>query len=163
MIQPHYDTGSYPNNTEANKITGIFPYAGAGNTQWSYANGTSWNEWLFSIKDLGVESDKAIRVKDFYTADGYSNTDFKTQVDGLATGNISKDDIVNISDFNTFEAGYARNINEAITTYINTQFLSIGDSNLGAGWYPPSKVPNCLNFTGAANRRLITPSGIAIY
>ena len=163
LIQPHYDTGSYPNNTEANKITGIFPYAGAGNTQWSYANGTSWNEWLFSIKDLGVESDKAIRVKDFYTADGYSNTDFKTQVDGLATGNISKDDIVNISDFNTFEAGYARNINEAITTYINTQFLSIGDSNLGAGWYPPSKVPNCLNFTGAANRRLITPSGIAIY
>lgn len=162
LFQPQYDTGTYPfvNNTTGGTLTNIFPYGGAGNTNHGYAGNGRWNEWLFSIKDAGVESTKAIRVKDFFTADGFSDRNFATEVDGFLSGNISKLDVVTLSDFNTFEAGYRRNINEALTTFINPQQLQFGlQQNQGAADTYPSRlqVPSASTFTATTLARFIVP------
>jgi hypothetical protein len=149
LIKSQYAAGFYPDATNSLKQTGVYPYYGAGNTTWSYASNTAWAEFLFSIKDAGVEQTRAIRLTDFYTpstaADG-----FKTETDGfLGTANVRKDDIVTISDFNTFEAGYSRNINEAITSTIDLAKLQTGIRQQNAAAYlsPYTKqTPNITSF-----------------
>jgi hypothetical protein len=150
LFKSQFASGSYPSySSPPFDQTGVYPYYGVGNTTWSYAANTAWAEFLFSIKDAGVEQTRAIRLTDFYTpstaADG-----FKTETDGfLGTANVRKDDIVTISDFNTFEAGYSRNINEAITSTIDLAKLQTGIRQQNAAAYlsPYTKqTPNITSF-----------------
>ena len=148
LIKAQYAAGSYPDTSEPNKLTGVYPYYGVGNTAWAYASNTAWAEFLFSIKDAGVEQTRAIRLIDFFTnfsiADG-----FQSQVDGFLSGNVRKDDIVTISDFNTFEAGYSRNINEAVTATIALAKLQTGiRQQSGAAFLSPysKQTPNITSF-----------------
>ena len=149
LIKSQFGAGFYPDASNSLKQTGVYPYYGTGNTTWSYAANTAWAEFLFSIKDAGVEETRALRLTDFYTpfsvADG-----FKTETDGfLGNNNVQKTDIVTISDFNTFDAGYSRNINEAITAAIPLAKLRTGGRQQnGAAWLTPSQkqTPNITSF-----------------
>ena len=166
LIKSQFASGYYPDATDANKLTGVYPYYGAGNTTWTYSANTYWAEFLFSIKDAGTEQTRAIRLTDFYTptlaADG-----FKTAIDGFLSGNVRKDDIVTIADFNTFEAGYSRNINEAITSSIPLNRLQMGSRQQNAGAYfsPYQKqVPNSTAFGVAPTIFLQQPTtGDTVY
>ena len=155
LIKSQFGSGSYPSySSPPFDQTGIYPYYGAGNTTWTYSANTTWVEFLFSIKDAGTEQTRAIRLKDFYTpaaaADG-----FKTAIDGFLSGNVRKDDIVTISDFNTFDAGYSRNINEAITSTIALSKLQMGSRQQnGAAWLrpdpQPSQVPSITSYSATS-------------
>lgn len=165
LIKAQYGAGFYPDSSEPNKLTGVYPYYGTGNTAWSYASNTAWAEFLFSIKDAGVEQTRAIRLTDFFTnfsiADGFQN-----QVDGFLSGNVRKDDIVTIADFNTFEAGYSRNINEAVTAAIPLAKLQMGirQQNQAAFFNLQKYVPNISEFGGTVNRIVIQPTtGDTVY
>jgi hypothetical protein len=73
------------------------------------------------IKDLGIESDKGLYLRDFFASvDGAA---WRSEVDGFLTGNVEKNVVVNVSDYNTFQAGYKRNINEAV-------FNDFGNGNI---------------------------------
>jgi hypothetical protein len=154
LIKSQFGSGSYPSySSPPFDQTGVYPYYGTGNTTWTYSANTSWAEFLFSIKDAGVEQTRAIRLTDFYTpassADG-----FKTETDGfLGTANVRKDDIVTISDFNTFEAGYSRNINEAITSTIALSKLQMGGRQQnGSAWLRPglNQTPNITSYSATS-------------
>jgi hypothetical protein len=150
LIKSQYGAGSYPSySSPPLEQTGVYPYYGAGNTYWAYAANTAWAEFLFSIKDAGVEQTRALRLTDFYTP-GSAIDGFKTEVDGfLGTANVRKDDIVTIADFNTFDAGYSRNINEAITAAIPLAKLQAGQSQPdGSAWLNPyqKQVPNITSY-----------------
>jgi hypothetical protein len=155
LIKSQYGSGSYPSySMPPFDQTGVYPYYGAGNTTWSYAANTAWAEFLFSIKDAGVEEARALRLTDFYTpalaADG-----FKTEIDGfLGTANVRKDDIVTIADFNTFDSGYSRNINEAITAAIPLAKLQLGQRQPnGSAWLNPNQklgTPNINSYSATS-------------
>jgi hypothetical protein len=147
LIKSQFGSGSYPSYSYPPfDQTGVYPYYGTGNTYWSYAANTAWAEFLFSIKDAGVEEARALRLTDFYTpasaADG-----FKTEVDGFLD-TVRKDDIVTIADFNTFDAGYSRNINEAITAAIPLAKLQLGQRQPnGSAWLNPYQKLGTPNIT----------------
>jgi len=150
-------TGYFPDNKTSGYMQNVYPYYGVGNTDFSSPNNTKWVEFLFSIKDVGTESTKALRLKDFYTTT--SGTGFTQDVDGFLTGNISKADVVTLSDFNPYTAGYSRNLNEAIpnSSYIYLQYLNYG----GYGTFNPyfTSVPNTSgnSYVGPATVYLVQP------
>jgi hypothetical protein len=90
-------------------INSVYPYYGAGNAN----SNTVWVEFLLAIKDVGVLSTQAARLTDFSTSG--SGPEYRQEIDGFVSGNVSKLAVVNLADYNTFTAGYNRNLNEAIT------------------------------------------------
>ena len=165
LLKRQYGAGSYPDAATTGKLTGVYPYYGAGNTDWASGTPTRWCEFLFSIRDAGVDSTKALRLRDFYATS--SGTAFQPNVDGFLTGNVSKLDIVTLSDFNGYEAGYQRNLNEAITTYVNSQYLQFGiQETNGSAFFNPNyvKTPNSTQFGIAPNIFIIAPvNGDPVY
>jgi hypothetical protein len=157
VFSPFYTgTGQYK---DVNKTAGIFPYWGAGNTRINNSTSTKWAEFLFSFKDVGVESGKAIRLRDFFTTQAQT-TGFVNEVDGFISGNVSKYDVVDISSFNTFVAGYYRNINEAITA------PSLANLNAGPSEVSPNfrTTPNATGFTAPLSIFLVQPTtGETVY
>jgi hypothetical protein len=88
----------------------MYPYFGAGNGNILYTA-----EYLFVLDD-GGEGQLAARLTDFSTDfAGSSSAGFVSAVDGIQTANQPRDDYRNVSDFNGFDAGFGRNISEAIT------------------------------------------------
>jgi hypothetical protein len=165
LLKKQYGAGSYPDATTTGKLTGIYPYYGAGNTDWASGTPTRWCEFLFSMRDAGVDSTKALRLRDFYAES--SGTGFKTDVDGFLTGSVSKLDIVTLSDFNGYEAGYLRNLNEAISTYVFQQYLQFGIQEPdGAAFFSPNyvKTPNITQFGANPTIFIIPPvNGDPVY
>jgi hypothetical protein len=94
----------------------MYPYFGVGNGNIIYPA-----EYLFVLND-GGEGTKAVRLTDFYTdVAGVTDAGFKTEVDGIQSANQPRDDYRLISDYNTFDAGFYRNINEALTNITVSQ------------------------------------------
>jgi hypothetical protein len=132
----------------------MYPYYGLGNDR---SSGVYQAEFLFVLDD-GGEGAKALRVTEFYT-DTFGNATtegFKTSVDGFITASILKDNYVNISDYNTFDAGFSRNINEALTG------ITLGQMAADANGRVFPKVNS--TWTGwLSNYFLSNPAGVTVY
>ena len=90
----------------------IYPYYGVGNS--AVGTGvTRYAEFIFVLATGATEQTKGLRLTEFQTTT--SGVGYKTEVDGFVSGNIKKDDVVTVSDFNTLDSGYARRLSEAIT------------------------------------------------
>jgi hypothetical protein len=103
----------------------------------------------------GGEGTKAVRLTDFYTdVAGVTNAGFKTEVDGIQSGSQSRDDYRLLSDFNGFDAGFRRNLNEALTNITVQQMVNTDFGNT----FPR------LNSAGNAwTFYLANPTGITVY
>jgi hypothetical protein len=100
-------SGKYPNSwSGTNFVADAFPYWGVGNGPTSSG---SYVEFLLAIKDAGVESAKAARLTDFSSSNAVGD------YSGFGTGGVRKDSVVTLADYNVYDAGYKRNLNEALT------------------------------------------------
>jgi hypothetical protein len=145
-------SGNWPANNSGVVINTVYPYWGVGN-----GPGTNMNivEFLFSIEDAGVVSDKAARVTDFSVP--FTLGSYTAESDGFISGNVNKLNVVNVSDYNNFVAGYGRNISEALTSINLNQLVLIGGTTV-----PYSNVS--FYATPSANWiRLQGPDGVTVY
>ncbi|CAB5223958.1 Tip attachment protein J [uncultured Caudovirales phage] len=127
-------------------VNSVYPYWGAGNTNFNITTNTKWVEFLIAIKDVGVLSDKAARLTDFNTS-GLSAS-YRYDTDGFISGNVSKLNVVSLSDYNNFVAGYGRNLNEAITGVSLDKLVLPGGT--AGGHYGFSGTPYRFNYTTPA-------------
>jgi hypothetical protein len=114
-------TGQYPGPGYGSllQLSQMYPYFGVGNGNILYPA-----EYLFVLND-GGEGAKAVRLTDFYTdTAGVTTPGFKTEVDGIQSASQSRDDYRLISDYNGFDAGFYRNINEALTNITVSQLTN---------------------------------------
>jgi hypothetical protein len=127
----------------------MYPYFGVGNGNILYSA-----EYLFVLDD-GGEGTRGCRLTDFNTdVSGATATGFRTEVDGIQSANQPRDDYRLLSDFNGFDAGFRRNLNEALTDITVQQLTS---SDFGNG-YPRLNA----NFN-AWTFYLNNPVGITVY
>jgi hypothetical protein len=147
--------GNWPQNNSGVVIANVYPYWGVGNTNFSVTTNTKYVEFLFSIKDIGVVSDKAARVTDFNVP--YTLGEYTFESDGFISGNVNKINVVNVSDYNGLVAGYGRNINEALEGINLNQLHLIGGTTVpysNVSWY---------NTPSANWIRLQGPDGVTVY
>lgn len=108
-------SGQFPYDyTSFAKFSGIYPYFGCN------APVTSGYEveFLF-VLDLGGEDTKACRLKSFSTNNGLNTSvPFLSEVDGIQTKGIKRDDYVTTTEFNNLNASYNRNLNQALSGII---------------------------------------------
>ena len=113
LFQSYYGPdGNWP-NTGGSVINSVYPYWGAGNTNLSTASTPTYVEFLLAIKDVGVLSTQAAKLTDFSTSGASPN--YKVEVDGFISGSVNPLATVTLADYNSYTAGYKRNLNEAIT------------------------------------------------
>lgn len=148
-------SGNWPQFNSGVVINTVYPYWGVGNTSFSNTTNTKYVEFLLSIQDLGVVSDKAARLTDFYVANTLGA--YTPESDGFISGNVSKINVVNVSDYNTFVAGYGRNINEALTGIPLSNLVLLGGTTV-----PYSNV-SYFNTPSANWIRLQGPDGVTVY
>lgn len=119
--------------------TNIFPYYGVGN---SSVGSVKYAEFVFVLAVGTSEQTKGLRLTEFY-ADNNS-TAFKTEVDGFVSGNVPRDTIVNLADYNGLEANLKRNISEALTsiTFNQLQKGSWYYGAYGVPQFPTAVTPN---------------------
>lgn len=149
LVQPMF--GPAPNRfpqSGAVAVNDIYPYYGAGNNLSSNRH----NAEFLIVLDDGSESDKALRLTDFFAASTGSN--HRTEVDGFLVGNVAKDQVVNVSDFNNLNPAYQRNINQALS---NIDVSQLCGSNVFGGGFPRF-VSSTASFI-----RLNNPLGTIIY
>jgi hypothetical protein len=137
----------WPNNSTSG-LTDMYPYAGAGNNHVT-ASATRWMQYLFVLEISSVEQSKGLLLRDFHVP----TTSFVIQnnVDGFVSGNVPRDQIVTVSDFNTLDSGFDRRLDEAYT--------SIGLNNLVWNIYT---VPYKLNST-SYNSFIAAADGVTLY
>lgn len=109
LINPFY--GSTGALLGAPGLTDFFPYEGTvdGDT---LSDPGSRNEFLIVMRTAGVEQTKGLLLTSFFAAN--TGTNYKQEVDGFTAG-VSRDLVVNVSDYNTLDSGYRRNLNQAFT------------------------------------------------
>jgi hypothetical protein len=102
---------AWPYPTSGVKVSGIFPLSRNGVGNATVPDLT--HEYLFVLEDTGTESTQALYLRDFFT---YATqvTGYNSNVDGLLIG-VPKDVVVDTAIFNTLDAGFGRNLSEAIT------------------------------------------------
>jgi hypothetical protein len=127
----------------------MYPYFGVGNGNLQYTA-----EYLFVLDDSG-EGTQGCRLTDFYTdVAGVTSAGFRTEVDGIQSANQPRDDYRLLSDFNGFDTGFRRNLNEALTD-ITVQQLTTSDFGNGA--------PRLNANFNAWTFYLANPVGITVY
>jgi hypothetical protein len=145
-------TGSYPGAGYPStllQLSQMYPYFGVGNGRLEYTA-----EYLFVLDDSG-EGTQGCRLTDFYTDfAGVTSAGFRTEVDGIQSANQPRDDYRLLSDFNGFDAGFRRNLNEALTD-ITVQQMTTSDFGNGA----PKLNANFNGYTFY----LANPVGITVY
>ena len=164
LFQTYYgSSGSYPGGG-GGQVIDIFPYYGAGNTDPNSTSGR-WVEYLFVLANSGTEQTKALRLRDFYAFTRGSS--YKTEVEGFGVSNVTNNQIVNTTDYNTFTNGYKRNINEAL---VNASSGNIANAKLHVGTYPfyptgRAGTPNQTVAQGTVNIFLntLSESGLTIH
>jgi hypothetical protein len=164
LYQTYYGaSGSYPGGG-GGQVNDIFPYYGAGNTD-PNGSSTRWVEYLFVLANSGTEQTKALRLRDFYAFTRGSS--YKTEVEGFGVSNVTNNQIVNTTDYNTFINGYKRNLNEAL---VNASSGNIANTKLHVGTYPfypqgRAGTPNQTVSQGTVNIFLntLSESGLTIY
>jgi hypothetical protein len=156
-------SGSYPANITS-KVTDVFPYYGAGNTDPNSTSG-KWVEYLIVLANSGVEETKALRLRDFFAFTRGSS--YITEVEGFGVSNVTNNQIVLTTDYNTYPNGYKRNINEAL---VNASSGNIVNAKLNVGQQPsypegyfgtPNTTNNRASFSVVINS--LTESGLTIY
>lgn len=141
----------YPYPGAVPYIEGVFPYYGAGN---DLSSGNYKAEFLFVLDD-GGEGTKGARVTEFNT--DTSGAGFKTEVDGIQSANIPRDDYRTLADYNSYTAGFYRNLNEALTG-IATGALSANET-----WARNFPRYNA-TYTGFLSTFYLNgPSGVTVY
>jgi hypothetical protein len=132
----------------------IHPYYGAGNaqTQTSYLA-----EFLFVLVEDGTEGTKGLRLTEFYadSSGGATTVGFRSEVDGIQSANIPRDDYKTLSDYNTLDSAYNRNLNQALSS-ITVGQLSGRDVN-GLGY------PRINSSWTGWQFLLANPQGLTIY
>jgi hypothetical protein len=150
-------TGSYPitgfGASSLLRLNQMYPYFGVGNGNILYPA-----EYLFVLDDSG-EGTQGCRLTDFYTdVSGVTSAGFRTEVDGIQSANQPRDDYRLLSDFNGFDAGFGRNLNEALT---------FSGNNISIGQMTTSDFGNSaprLNSAGTAWLFFLeNPVGITVY
>jgi hypothetical protein len=106
---------AYPWPTSSPKLSNIYPMSlyGVGNSE----TADRTHEYLFVLEDSGTESTKGLLLRDFYTANQTTDREYRSEVDGFIStyGSIPKNNVItDITIFNSLDAGYGRNLNEAI-------------------------------------------------
>jgi hypothetical protein len=145
----------YPYPGATPYIEGVYPYYGLGN---DLSSGLYKAEFLFLLDDSGLGT-KAARLTEFNTdVNGNATTaGFNTDVDGIQTANIPRDDYRLLSDYNGYTAGFSRNLNEALTG-INVAALSANET--WARYFPRYNA----GYTGFLSTYfLANPSGVTVY
>jgi hypothetical protein len=113
LRQPYYGAGGkFPAYSTSPTASDIYPYYGVGNRNDGSGVGA---EFLFVLKEGGTEGTQALRLTEFFTDMTNFGGNFRTEVDGIQTANIPKDEFVTLANFNNLDAGFLRNLNEAIT------------------------------------------------
>ena len=146
-------TGQFPNDyTSFVKFTDIYPYFGVNASQTSEFQ----PEFLFVLDD-GGEGTKACRLMSFTTENGLETSrPYFSEVDGIQTKGIKRDDYVTTTDYNGLNSSYDRNINQALTG------IDIEDLTNDTVGYSP-RVPR-RNSTNTDLIRLQSPSdGATVY
>lgn len=157
-------TGVYPDGF-GTKVTDVFPYYGAGNTD-PNSSSIRWVEYLFVLANSGVEQTKALRLRDFFAFT--SGSSYKTEVEGFGVSNVTNNQIVNTTDYNGYPAGLKRNLNEALVNASSGNIVN-AKLNVGSGLpsYPegsfatPNTTTNRASWTVVINS--LTESGLTIY
>ena len=145
-------SGNWPLFNSGVVINSIYPYWGVGNGGGTY---NTIVEFLFVIKDVGVVSDKAARVTDFSVP--FTLGDYTFESDGFISGNVNKLNVVNVSDYNNFVAGYGRNINEAL------EGINLNQLHVYGGTTIPYSNVSYYNTPSANWIRLQGPDGVTVY
>jgi hypothetical protein len=101
----------WPNNSTTG-LTDMYPYAGAGNNHVT-TSATRWMQYLFVLEISNVEETKGLLLRDFHVPT-VSNI-IANNVDGFVSGNVPRDQIVTISDYNNLDSGFDRRLSEAYT------------------------------------------------
>jgi hypothetical protein len=153
LVQPIY--GPAPNRFPQSGsafLNDIYPYYGAGNRLSSNRHSA---EFIFVIQE-GAEASTGIRLTEFY-ADSIGSA-FRNEVDGLVVGNVAKDDVVTVDDFNGLNPAYQRNINQALSNI--TVFQLSGANVFGGGFPRRDSTTNTFPFPSGF---LANPSGVTVY
>lgn len=108
-------SGKYPyGSTTPPVLSGVYPMSrfGVGNKDTI----TRTQQYLMVFEDSGIESTKGLMLTDFFSQSA-PGTEYVTEADGFISqyGNVAKDIVVDTTTFNGLDAGYGRNLNEAIT------------------------------------------------
>jgi hypothetical protein len=110
-------------------ITDMYPYFGVGNASTSNRTQPYYAEYIFVLKEGGTEGTKGLRLTQFQTDMENLEGRFSPSVDGIQTANIPKDDFVTIANYNGLQAGYGRNISEALTNITVSQMATEQNGN----------------------------------
>jgi hypothetical protein len=117
------------------------------------------------LANSGTEQTKALRLRDFFAFT--RGASYKTEVEGFGVSNVTNNQIVNTTDYNTFINGYKRNLNEAL---VNASSGNIANAKLHVGTYPfypqgRAGTPNQTVSQGTVNIFLntLSESGLTIY
>lgn len=142
-------------------LTDIYPYYGVGNK--NDRGATGYAEFLFVLKEGGTEGTKALRLTEFYTDSRNIAGQFRTEVDGIQTANIPKDQFVTVSDYNGFNNNYKRNINEALPGGGGSARITVGQLNGRNFWATPNgtSVPELASSWSSWRYFLANPVGFA--
>ena len=117
------------------------------------------------LANSGVEETKALRLRDFFAFT--RGASYITEVEGFGVSNVTNNQIVLTTDYNTYPNGYKRNINEAL---VNATAGNIANAKLNVGQQPsypegyfgtPNTTNNRASFSVVINS--LTESGLTIY
>lgn len=141
LVRPAFGpTGAYPEYLSATgqtRITPAYPYWGVGS---GTALASSTVEYLFVLDDSG-EGTKGVRLTEFYSdASGALAAGFKTDVDGIQSANIPRDDYRILADYNSYDSGYGRNLNEALTSVLTSKLTTSDWSDVYPKYNTSTKV-----------------------
>lgn len=156
LVNPRFGpTGKWPGYGSADDLAGMYPYYidGVGNTGKDLRS-TKWVEYLVVIEDsISGESAKGLLLRSFYSGGYNFLSDYQLNTDGFISqyGNVPRDEIIdNINTtYNSLDAGFGRNLNEAITAPI-LQYMAYQD-------FIPARPVNA--FTGSYTRFMNNATG----
>jgi len=110
LFDPWYGpTGQYGGNPS---FSDYWLYAGVGDTNYTSNDLNSRFQFLFVSSTSGVEAATGLLLTNFFTAK--NSIEYRAEVDGFTVG-VSRDTIVPVTDYNTFDANFRRNISESVT------------------------------------------------
>ena len=130
-------TWPYSRSLANGGLSGMYPYAGAGNSP-AYSSSGRYNQYLFVIEDSSVEQTKGLMLRDFNVS--AVNGQFPNNVDGFQSGSVVRDQVIeDTSQFNSLDAGYGRRLSEALAAVDFNKLVSTTSGNSGSF---PNKFPS---------------------
>jgi hypothetical protein len=150
--------GKFPDPAFPYAASDYYPYHGHGNSALGPTVET-WCEYLFVLRTGATEESRGLLLRDFFTPGVNIYPLYQKEVDGFATGNVSKDTVVQLSLLNNFIPGYRRNLNEAIAA------VPINKLAAGVDLMSPYNKPIMPRSTDwvTINNVISAPPGVTLY